>query len=261
MLRIALLGDLHYPVIDSSNKQLSAAVDHFFEDYLHEFLSIEADFHISIGDLTHLGLESEFLSVYKIINKFNRNFQTVLGNHDVLSLPKEKISSLIQLPTYHSLETEEYFLLFLDTTKEFELHGWGLDQEQWRWLEKQMEHSKEKHLLVFAHHPVPETTTISPKSEGLKEPLQDIRPLLKKRDGCVIYFNGHTHVRSYVQKNNFHFIQAGAAICDPDILLVELDGSNVNVRRMDIINKELEDSRKILYEKLPEFHRPKLFQS
>jgi len=29
-MRIALLGDLHYPDVDSNNKELSAAVDHFF---------------------------------------------------------------------------------------------------------------------------------------------------------------------------------------------------------------------------------------
>ncbi|MBS4197350.1 metallophosphoesterase family protein [Lederbergia citri] len=254
MMRIALLGDLHYPSVSSDNRELATAVDHFFVNYIREYLSIEADFHVSIGDLTHLGLESEFLNVYKYIKQFNRNFRTVLGNHDVLSLPKEKIISLTRQPTYESIETEEYLFLFLDTTKEFELHGWGLDQEQWQWLEKQMDLAPQKPLLIFAHHPVPETTVFSPKGEI--ESFQDIRPFLKKRNGLVVYFNGHTHTYSYVQQNNIHFIQAGAAICEPGVLLIELDGINVEVRKFEIGNQELENSRKILYEILPDFHRP-----
>ncbi|MBS4198160.1 metallophosphoesterase [Bacillus sp. FJAT-49732] len=148
MMRIALLGDLHYPDVGSNNEELSVAVDHFFGQYLREFFSVEADFHVSIGDLTHLGLESEFVNVYNYIKQYNINFRAVLGNHDVLSLPKEKISSLIQQSTYDLIETQGSLLLFLDTTKEFELHGWGLDQKQWQWLEKQIDRSKEKPLFI-----------------------------------------------------------------------------------------------------------------
>ncbi|MCJ8008193.1 metallophosphoesterase family protein [Lederbergia wuyishanensis] len=254
-MRIALLGDLHYPDVDSNKKELSAAVDHFFEQYLREFFSIEADFYVSIGDLTHLGLESEFLTIYNYIKQYDINFRAVLGNHDVLSLSKEEICSLIQQPSYDWIETQSALLLFLDTTKEFELHGWGLDQKQWQWLEEQIVRSREKPLFIFAHHPVPETTAFSPNSADLVS-FQDIRPLLKKREGLVIYFNGHTHIQDYHRENCHHYIQAGAPICNMEVLLIELNGNEVDVKKVDVRNKELEDSRKILYETLPDFHRP-----
>ena len=126
MIRIALMGDLHYPHLDSDNTELIEAVHYFYQNYLNEFINIEADLHVSIGDLTHLGLESEFLSIYEHIWNRSKNFRTVLGNHDVLSLPKEKISQLIKQPRFDAIETEECLLNILDTPMEFELHGWGI---------------------------------------------------------------------------------------------------------------------------------------
>ncbi|MBS4198161.1 hypothetical protein KHA93_00620 [Bacillus sp. FJAT-49732] len=61
---------------------------------------------------------------------------------------------------------------------------------------------------------------------------------------------------SYIHRKNHHFIQAGAPICDPEVLLIELNGNEVQIRKIGVGNKELENSRKILYETLPDFHRP-----
>ena len=255
MIRIALMGDLHYPQLDPDNTELTEAVHYFYQNYLNEFINLEADLHVSIGDLTHLGLENEFLSVYEHIWKRGKNFRTVLGNHDVLSLPKEKISQLIKQPRFDAIETEDCLLIFLDTTKEFELHGWGLDQEQWDWLETQVNRAKDKPLFIFAHHPIPNTTMYSPENETF-EAMQDIRPLLEKRNGLILYFNGHTHAHSIIQKEDSYFIQAGAAVCDPSFLLIELDQNKVEIQKVDVSDAKLDTYRSVLYEQMPDFHSP-----
>ncbi|MBS4224271.1 metallophosphoesterase family protein [Lederbergia citrea] len=258
MFRIALLGDLHYPSNDVKKSDLQETADNFFTKYLHEFLSIDADLHVSIGDLTHLGLESEFQFMYDLVRKYDVIFRQVLGNHDVLSLSKEKITELIGQPRYDAIETEECLLLFLDTTKELQLHGWGLDKEQWNWLEAQMSRSIEKPLMIFAHHPVPNTTKYSPEGNTSFEALQDIRPLLAKREGLVIYFNGHTHSQSIIQQANHHFVQTGAVLCDSNYLVIELNDDQINIHTMNIGDVQINAFRKTLYEKLSDFHRPNL---
>ena len=54
------MGDLHY-VQDRNyqdgcliSEKFTEARDHFFNDYIKNFFSIEADYYVSIGDLTNL---------------------------------------------------------------------------------------------------------------------------------------------------------------------------------------------------------------
>jgi len=256
MIRIALLGDLHYPKIDKKEDVLHEAAEYFYKNFLNEFLAVDADWHVSIGDLTHLGLEDEFREIYKLIESSQVKFQFALGNHDVLSLTKENILKLVKQPRYEAIETNECMLLFLDTTKELQLHGWGLDKEQWDWLEIQISRSKDKPLLIFAHHPVPNTTKDSPTDHTEFEPLQDIRPLLDRREGLLLYFNGHTHTQSIVQKGNSHFIQTGAVLCDSNYMLIELEDGEIIIYLHTIDDDQLGASRDILYKKLKDYHRP-----
>jgi Icc protein len=256
MVRIALMGDLHYPQITDDNQELKEAREKFFSNYFNIFFTTEADFHFSIGDLTHGGLQEEFEEVYQYVRKYGRIFRQVLGNHDVLGVPKSTILSIIGLPFYDMIETEEAILILLDTTKEQQLHGWGLDSEQWMWFRNHIHSALNKPMLVFAHHPVPGTTLGSPSHDRQFEAFQDIRPILKDRKEPGFYFNGHTHSHSIANKENWHYIQTAAAICDPCFRIIEINKDGIGIETVSVNGGSLEDARQVLYHKLPGFHRP-----
>jgi 3',5'-cyclic-AMP phosphodiesterase len=258
MIRIALMGDLHYSIIHT-DMELRKEADFFYSGFLQRFLDADAQWHVSIGDLTHDGQKEEFQEVYKHIRDSGRTFRQVLGNHDVLHLTNAEIGPLIEQPRYDVVHTEDMMLVFLDTTKELKLHGWGLDSIQWVWLEEQIELSGEKPLILFAHHPVPGTTKFSPDDSMRFEAFQDIRPLLNRKKGLVLYFNGHTHTHSIVSKGNHHFIQTGAVVCDPGYIVVEIDAEQVRIESVRLNDEELSSGRKALFERLPEYHRPDIY--
>ena len=68
-MKIAMIGDLHYPSIDEAIPGLKESRTVFYEKFMKQFLETEADFHVSIGDLTNYGTESELTEIYGLINQ------------------------------------------------------------------------------------------------------------------------------------------------------------------------------------------------
>lgn len=77
LMKLVVLGDLHYPEVEEDIFSLRKARDNFFKRFLAAFLNIEADAHISIGDLTNFGKISEYQQVLEILSRKNRNFYHV----------------------------------------------------------------------------------------------------------------------------------------------------------------------------------------
>lgn len=262
MLTISLAGDLHYPEILEEKTELLMAKDSFFTKYLQAFLGTAADYHVFIGDTTHNGLAKEYQDLQRFfVQRPEGTVKQVLGNHDILSLPKKELLSITGQARYEKVETDQAVLLFLDTTKEFQLHGWGLDAEQWEWLDAQITMCPNKVLMIFAHHPVPSTTVHGSSVDPTFEPYQDIRPLLRKRQGTAFYFNGHAHFQSFVHQEPWYFIQTTAPICNPSYRVVELDGTVLRVKTIHIQDESILESGKLLYDRLSGFYRPSIVAS
>jgi Icc protein len=260
MMRLAIIGDLHF--FDNrfvqGNEELLLAKESFYERYLQKFFEVEADLHISLGDLTHMGWEEEFESVYQYIRNSGISFRHILGNHDAYELPKTKIQSLIANPLNDVFETEEALFVFVDSTREMDPKDYSghLNADQLEWLEAQMLVSPSKPILVFAHHPLYNTTTGSTDEKMHIDPTIDMRAILRKRQGNCFYFNGHNHIHSIVREEQWNFIQTAAGMCHPSIRIVEIDKSEVRTRIVAIEDKELLEAAQILYDKLPQYHRP-----
>lgn len=260
MMRLALCGDLHFfdNQFVQGNEELLRAKECFYEKYLQKLFEIEADLHISLGDLTHMGTEEEFENVYQYIRSSGVSFRQVLGNHDAYELPKTKLQSLIDQPLNDVYETSDALFVFVDSTREMDPQDYSghLNPEQLEWLETQMFVSPSKPILVFAHHPLYNTTTGSLDEKMHIDPTIDMRAILQKRQGNCFYFNGHNHVHSIVKEGQWNFIQTAAGLCHPSIRIVEIDKSEVRTRIVAIEDEELVRAAQVLYEKLPLYHRP-----
>ncbi|MCC3371928.1 metallophosphoesterase [Cohnella sp. REN36] len=247
-MKIALIGDLHYPFRLSDRDAAEAARDAFYERALGAFLSIEADHHVSLGDLTHEGEAEAFEHVYGFARRRHpeQRLLHVFGNHDTFALAKADIRRWTERPRYEEIASADVRLLFLDTAREADRGNWGgtLDGEQLDWLGERLAAEDARPLLIFAHHPVPGTTDRSDEAMmGLDpEPGEALLSLLKRRGGPALYMNGHNHVQSLVSRGGLHFFQAASVLDVPVAWLLFADAEGVQAEAVPLF-AELPEER------------------
>jgi hypothetical protein len=73
--------------------------------------------------------------------------------------------------------------------KDFEDWGGWVDKEQLQWFGGVVKASGTKPMLVFAHHPVHNTTKRSEREKGSIHASIDMWSILEQKEGVGIYFN------------------------------------------------------------------------
>jgi 3',5'-cyclic AMP phosphodiesterase CpdA len=242
-MKLLLLGDFHYPVMDHGTPELLEARERFFSGVLKKFMDTDADYHVSLGDFTNEGFPVEFEYVFGQINSLNksRQFIHVLGNHDTYNIPKSEILAISGQRRYHSIVTDEAVLVFLDSTKEMSPKDYGgeIEAEQMEWLGNVLRQSADKPVFVFAHHPLPDTTTFSDRDMLRIHPEFDVWSCLQMKSGSGFYFCGHNHVNSIAKRDNWHFVQTAAVLDIPAFRMIEYTNGKLNVHIVPIEDKEL----------------------
>jgi len=254
-MRLVLMGDLHYHNVDESIPGWRDARDRFYGALLERFLEIEADWHISLGDLTNFGSPAELEGVFGLIRRKDRRFVHVLGNHDLYAMPRDFVLGAGGGERYHAVETDEAVLAFLDTARELNRRDWSghVDDAQLLWLESVVRASDSRPLLVFAHHPVYNTTERSTEPKGSIVPEVDIRGILEMKRGVGIYFNGHTHVESIAREGNWTFVQLAACLDVPSFRLVTVEKGEIRIDAVDFDDEALNADAAFLHRYMPHF--------
>ncbi len=258
-MKLVLMGDLHFPELDETIPGLADARDGFYRTFLGRFLEMDADAHISLGDLTNYGTPLELQGVYEILNSRDRNFYHVLGNHDLYAQPRKEVLKTTGQTRYHAIDTGRAVLAFLDTAKEMDHQDWGgwIDEAQLQWFEEVVKASGTKPLLVFAHHPIYKTTKRSEVDKGSIHPSIDMWQILNQKEGIGIYFNGHTHVDSIVKQENWTFVQLSACLDQPAFRVVDVGQYEVRVAAVDVTDTEVWQNAPIVYNHMNHFtHNP-----
>jgi 3',5'-cyclic-AMP phosphodiesterase len=242
MLRLAIIGDLHYPYLDTEDQHLLNMRERFFKGFLERFMEVDADLHISLGDLTHNGFEQELTDVYRWLAPYQKPFRHVLGNHDAYSNPKQAVLATTGQKRYDSIDSPEAKLLFLDTAREMDLENWGgvLDELKLAWGEASLRDSHDKTFLFFAHHPVYNTTARSDMDKLSIDPALDVSALFGEHGGRKgLYFNGHNHAHSIVRKGDWFYIQTASCLDHPSFRLVEIGPDFIRTKVVPITDTEL----------------------
>jgi predicted phosphodiesterase len=253
------MGDLHYHEIDESITEWKESRDVFYQSLLGRFLDMDADYHISLGDLTHFGTSLELREVYEILRRKERTFIHVLGNHDLYSQKRREVLEITGQQRYRAIDTEKAMMVFLDTAKEMDVNDWGgwIDDEQLQWFEEMVKASGTKPLLVFGHHPVYQTTARSERDKGSIHPDIEMWRVLSRKIGTGIYFNGHTHVDSIVEQNNWTFIQLSSCLDQHGFRIVEIADKEISISAVDMNEADLTDHAAILHLHMSHFkHNP-----
>lgn len=254
-MRIAIIGDLHYPELNESNQYIAGARQGFYETFMRRFFSVPADLYVSIGDLTNYGTAEELEDIYAIIRHHGKRFVHVLGNHDVYGLKRQEVLEITQQQRFHLVETDAAMLAFLDTTREQDMNDCGgiLDPIQQEWLESVVEYSEETPLLVFGHHPIHATTTKSEEMMHYVHPLQPIQAILQKKQGPGLYINGHNHYNSIALRKRWTFLQIAAVLDEQAARIVEVSDSLISIDSIDLSDPLLKEQAKVIGEAINHF--------
>ncbi len=235
-LRLAVIGDLHFPRLRNHLESVVARRDEFYRTLLTQFFIHPADLHVVLGDVTHEGTKEEWTAVYSLLtslaNKYNRQFHILLGNHDTLAFSKKEIEEHTGMPRYTFHDTSSCRLLLLDTTKEATPANWGglIDDQELEWLAG-LPAPTANCTLVFGHHPFPNTTAESEIPMMSAENAHALVPLV--HSNRVVYFNGHNHVNSITtgsgDLSHWTFVQAASVLCSPSFRVVEVSDDEISV--------------------------------
>ncbi|WKA58252.1 metallophosphoesterase [Planococcus shenhongbingii] len=254
-MKIAVIGDLHYPALEEGYLLTEEERNVFYEKFLERFFSIPADLYVSIGDLTNFGWKEELEEVYAIIDQHQKPFVHVLGNHDIYGSTREEVLMVTKQQRYRAFRTDSAALAFLDTAKEQDFEDWGgtLDAEQLDWLEGVIEESGELPLLVFAHHPVHATTTNSNQAMLSIHPDIPVWELLSKKQGCGLYVNGHNHFNSVAEREQWNFLQIAAVLDEQAVRVIEVSDSHISIDSVDLYDPELNKQAQVIGDAINHF--------
>ena len=261
-MKITVMGDLHYVqdrnYLDGSliSEKFTKARNHFFNDYIKNYFSIEADYYVSIGDLTNFGTTEELTEVYEKINSYDKRFIHTIGNHDLYSMPREKVCQLINQKVNYSIDLDQVKLIFWETAREMdtEVYSGIVTDDQLTWLQKEIEESGDKTVILFGHHPIHDTTFRSNYKNLSIDPEMNVYSVLKnKKGGKGIYVCGHNHYDSIVEKDNWTFVQIAAVLDVPGVRIFEIEEDKVMISDRTILDDTYLEEAHFIAEQMDHF--------
>lgn len=254
-MKLVVFGDLHYPTIKETYADMKEERSIFFNQFLEQVFSIEADLYVSLGDLTNFGLPDELEEVYSIIRQYNKPFIHVVGNHDSYGLKKAEMLEITKQERFKAIHNDSLSLVFLDTAKEQDFKHWGgtLDDTQIEWLREQIEIAQNSNMIVFAHHPVFNTTMNSEKENLSVDPSIPLKEILSEKSGANIYINGHNHFNSIVQDGNWTYIQVAAVMDEIGARVIEITDEEIKVTEVNYTTDSLRAAADIVGETIDHF--------
>ncbi len=254
-MKIAVIGDLHYPALKESYSFIEKDRKRFFEVFLEEFFSIPADLYVSIGDLTNFGTQDELADVYSIIEKHGKPFKHVLGNHDVYGMTRKEVLAITRQHRFHQVSTDSVVLAFLDTAQEQNHAHWGgtLDPLQQNWLSAVVKEAENRPLIVFGHHPIHGTTKNSTKDKRCIHPDIPMWDILSEKQGAGLYVNGHNHFNSIAARENWTFLQLAAVLDEQAVRLIEVSEYLLSIDYISFADLQLHENAQAIGDAIDHF--------
>ncbi|MCK5081091.1 MAG: metallophosphoesterase [Candidatus Moranbacteria bacterium] len=217
-LKIGYITDLHcYSKLNSDtnnwevNWRCSQPMNNFTKMVNEEF---QSDLVIEGGDLVD-GRDDQEKALYPAVLKFFDEIKVpsyhILGNHETRGfLKSDWLEFTGYKKPYYYVDVREYRLIILDgnnkpadndqslaTSPDLHYYPGHLDQEQRVWLEKTLQGSDDKTILVFVHQPPLERTLLKSFKELFVEGTE-LRKLFSQH-GVKAVFSGHIEEMCYIE--------------------------------------------------------------
>lgn len=227
-LKFVHLSDVHflenganttYKMTGESPKLLDDAINQ-----INEMKNI--DFVMVTGDLIDKPFEKELKAVLPYMEKLNYPWYFAFGNHDrcvggyldtdlfMSMLKKSNPNYKFELPYYSFVPKKGYRIIVLDNiiTNEVTTQGY-VNDEQYKWLKKELDKAKGDTVLIFMHVPLVEPFP-SP-SHRLRNSTA-IMSLIESYKNPIGVFQGHYHAAKITQRDNVLYVNTPALVSYPD---------------------------------------------
>ncbi len=229
---VGIIADCQYCECDAERNNYYKKAPQRLKEAVNELNKHELAFTVHLGDFINQDITS-FDSLVPTWNKLISNSYHVLGNHDfdvADSLKPIVLEKLNLKKRYYSIDKNNWKFLFLDGTdlsyygtfdslKQQETQNYfneiandslpyakvyngGLSQEQFEWIENELEIAKKNNQYVglYCHFP------LLPINNGNLWNTKELYALIEKNKHVKIFMNGHKHKGDYVFKNGVHYL-------------------------------------------------------
>ena len=155
-------------------------------------------FIIGLGDYTEVGTIDELKNAKKELDDASIRYFLTVGDHDLWDarnkgLPATANFNQLFGPAYQSFSFENFYFILLFNSDNYQ----GVDEDQMRWLQQQLQKAKQEGriIFIFTHEPLyhPSSDHVMGRVEGnLKIQAKNLIRTLKDW-GVSKVFSGDTH--------------------------------------------------------------------
>lgn len=261
-MKFAVISDTHFVVPGTYpdgvwwNKTIYSLAEQRYDSIIRSVSAMNPDFAVVCGDFCGDCSPDSFLLGKKYMDMLPCGWRTAVGNHDT-NRPgvREEISKLYRLPVninYHACDLSDgkhtLHFMFLDLCQhvwrdgvirpyvdpEAYAHGdilkFGIDDDQFAWIENELELNKENNIIIVTHTPVyyKDEVFIGTLPKDLERydgyhPLNKLNPELEEKSSDCLktlikkfkfsikaVFSGHTHINEVIYHDGIPFCTTGA---------------------------------------------------
>ncbi|HHT24634.1 MAG TPA: metallophosphoesterase [Clostridiaceae bacterium] len=256
-MKIRFISDLHYtdPSLFSADK--AKVHDFYIKFVLDQLFSKSADLYISLGDLIHTGTELEINNTYAWIDEHPEavtKFHHLSGNHDLLLYDRSEWPNTYYQGNYFQSFTG-FHVLYLETSriKNSSNYGGYISPGTISWLAERIEQTGDEPLLVFAHHPIKNTSRLSWRTMMHVDEDCNLDMVLAKKRGPAFYISAHNHCDSILHSGQWTYLQSACELEHPAIKNIEIDAEHLSFYYEDLETPDLAAARAEFLSDMPFF--------
>lgn len=249
-LTFAQISDAHYSSgrINTSYR-LTAESGELLADAVAQINETpDVDFVMFTGDMINTPYQKELMKFLVYSNNLRYPWYAVLGNHDICIggyLSKKLYLDILNShnkdfgfskPYYSFTPKKGYKVIGLDAIIDTKITCNGrIDEEQLKWLDKELSKSKDDIVLIFMHNPLVEPFH---SSSHLILNSDEVLKVINKYKNPIAIFSGHYHTTKITQLGNVLHVSTPSLVSYPNAFRIVKVNSQRNKVIFDIYFKE-----------------------
>lgn len=258
-LKFAQVSDVHFLENGSNTTfKMTGESPRLLDDAISQINDYnDIDFVMFTGDLIDKSFEKELKAFLPHVEKLNAPWYFAFGNHDrcvggylttlvYLDMVRNSNPNFKFKKAYYSfVPKKNYKVVVLDNiiTDEVTSNGY-IDEEQLKWLKKELDASKNDTVLIFMHVPIIEP--FASPNHKMRNGIV-LKQLIESYKNPIGVFQGHYHAAKITQHDNVLYVNSPALVSYPNAFRVV---SVTNQKDKVVFDFEWKETRETTIQKM-----------